>query len=179
MTYSLRFCLIGCRGGYVNSRKWQALIEPSEWRREYRTEHCNLLWSSLSRKVLSFNLGGGGRKEFYLKSEKPQEVTLKCCHCIPADQRFPSLHTCIAGPVETSCNGYSFVHAWPRLVGNLRCIYANTEGVQFWIMRRSYWKHAYFKHWLNCMLVHNNRYPENLFVHPHLGTVEVRKQTAN
>lgn len=31
----------------------------------------------------------GEAKGFYLKSEKPQEVTLKCCHCIPSGPTFP------------------------------------------------------------------------------------------
>ncbi len=55
---------------------------------KYRSLCHNRLWCSLCRQVLCFDLSWGEGKEFYLKSGKPQEVTLKSsCHCIPANRQ--------------------------------------------------------------------------------------------
>lgn len=55
---------------------------------KYRSVCHSRLWSSLCRQVLSFDWSWGEGKEFYLKSGKPQEVTLSSsCHCIPANRQ--------------------------------------------------------------------------------------------
>lgn len=77
----------GCRQERVNSRKWQTLIKLNEWQREQIFVPLSALMQSLQAgSQLWFEMRG--RKEFYLKSGKPQEVTLKSsCHCIPANRQ--------------------------------------------------------------------------------------------
>lgn len=72
---------------HVNSRKWQTLIKPNEWQpAQVCAPQSALIQLGKAGSQLWFE--SRGRKAFYLKSGKPQEVTLRSfCHCVPANRQ--------------------------------------------------------------------------------------------
>lgn len=89
------------------------------------TPQSALIWLGKAGSQLWFELGG---KEilFYLKSGKPQEVTLRRFFLLPRPGKhtkvFIGLHACAVRGLRKNTQFHkhsSFAHGWPGLMGNL------------------------------------------------------------